>query len=94
MVPSVVDESLVQPFKYWDKTIQKGIFYNQELYIQLRSFAKDERLKAYEAAFEQSQQGVITCISVSPSHYTIWLRLRSLNQNLKLNLQPAEMSAR
>jgi hypothetical protein len=80
MLPLVTDESLIQPFKYWREGVQQGGSYNNELYACFRSFSQDERLKAYEVAFEQSEQGIAVCISVSPRGYTVWLNLRSINQ--------------
>jgi hypothetical protein len=80
MLPLVTDESLIQPFKYWCEGVQQGGSYNNELYTCLRSFSQDERLKAYEVAFEQSEQGIAVCISVSPRGYTVWLNLRSVKQ--------------
>lgn len=78
--PLVLDEGLVIPFKYWDEGIQSGIRYNNELYAHHQSFSPNERLKAYEVAYAQTEQGIRVCITVSKICYTVWLSLRSLSQ--------------
>ncbi len=84
--PSVIDESLIRPFKYWREGIHQGGIYNNEIYICLRSFSTEERLKAYETAFEHTDKNATVCISVSPQGYTVWLGLRSLNSVVNQSL--------
>ncbi|PSB27256.1 hypothetical protein [Stenomitos frigidus] len=78
-LPLVINESQVRPFKYWQEGIQQGIRYNNDLYAHFQSYSKTERLKAYDIASEQAQKGVSVCMTVSKTHYTIWLSLRSLS---------------
>jgi hypothetical protein len=78
--PSVINESLVHRFKYWEEGIHQGIRYNNELYASIQSYPTTERLKAYETAYEQARQGHSVCITVSKAHYEVWLNLRSLNR--------------
>lgn len=78
-LPSVISESLVNQFKYWDQTIRQGMYYNNELYTYFQKYTLAERLKAYTIAGEQTEQGLGVCITVSKTHYSIWLNLRSLS---------------
>jgi len=75
--PLVVNETLVYPFKYWNEGIQRGIRYSNEIYAYMQSYPVSERLKAYEMAYEQAEQGATVCITVSKTHYSVWLNLRS-----------------
>jgi tRNA G18 (ribose-2'-O)-methylase SpoU len=77
--PLVVSESMVHVFNYWHEGIQKGIRCGNELYAFLQSFPLHDRMKAYEIAYEKVEQGVMACITVSKTHYSIWLSLRSQN---------------
>lgn len=77
-LPSVISEGLVNQFKYWDQTIQRGMYHNNELYTYIQSYSLAERLKAYAIACEQTERGVRVCITVSKTHYSVWLNLRSL----------------
>lgn len=88
--PLVIDESLVSHFKYWKEGIRQGIRFNNELYSYSQSYSVNERLKAYEMAYQQTEQGVAVCITVSKSHYTIWLSLRSLSQATDVRLLAVE----
>jgi hypothetical protein len=78
--PLVVSESLVHSFKYWHEGMQQGIRYGNELYSHFWSYPATERLKAYDIAHEHAEQGMDVCITVSKTHYSIWLGLRSLNR--------------
>lgn len=89
-LPSVVNEDLVHPFKYWNEKIQQGIRYNNELYALFQSYSIDERLRAYGIAYEHAEQGTHVCITVSKTRYSIWLSLRSLSHITDSKLQPVE----
>jgi hypothetical protein len=79
MLPSIVSETLVHQFTYWNQEIQRGICCNNELYTHLQSYTLTERQKAYALGLEQAERGQRVCISVSKTSYTVWLGLRSLN---------------
>jgi len=76
--PVVVNETQVTPFKYWNEGIQEGISCNNELYTHFHAYSIYDRLKAYDVAYEQNDRGIDVCITVSKTHYIIWLSLRSL----------------
>ncbi|MGG6298204.1 hypothetical protein ACQ4M4_27740 [Leptolyngbya sp. AN02str] len=79
-LPLVVDESVVHRFSFWNGTVQQGIRYRNKLYIYFEAYALRDRLKAYEIAYEQAEQGIadelMVCVTVSKTHYTIWLSLK------------------
>jgi hypothetical protein len=89
-LPLVVNEALVHPFKYWNEKIQQGIRYNNELYALFQTYSIDERLRAYEMAYEHAEQGAHVCITVSKTRYSIWLNLRFLSHMTDSKLQPVE----
>lgn len=77
--PLVINESMVYLFNYWHEGICKGIRCGNELYAFLQSYPLHDRMKAYEIAYGKIEQGVMACITVSKTHYSIWLSLRSQN---------------
>jgi hypothetical protein len=77
MLPSVLDETLVHQFNYWNQGIRRGMRYRHELYTLLQSYSLQERLKAYALGFEQAELGEGVCITVSKTSYVVWLGLRS-----------------
>ncbi len=87
--PLVLDECLVNRFKYWKEGIQQGMCHNGELYTLLQEFSADERLRAYAMAYEQTEKGVEVCITVSKKSYCVWLRLRSLSHLTESSLMPS-----
>jgi hypothetical protein len=77
--PLVVSESMVQFFNYWQEGVQKGARCGNELYAFLQSYPLHDRMKAYELAYGKLEQGIAACITVSKTHYSVWLNLRSLS---------------
>ncbi len=77
MLPLIVVETLVSPFKYWNGGIRSGMLYRNEFYGCLHQFAATERQQAYNKALEACKGGGKVCITVSKSHYTVWVDLRS-----------------
>lgn len=75
---SVIDETLVQPFVYWNQGICKGMCLNSELHKHVRSYSLTERLNAYAFACEQAETGIIVCVTVSNNAYCVWVNLRSI----------------
>ncbi|XGV98708.1 MAG: hypothetical protein ACAF41_07160 [Leptolyngbya sp. BL-A-14] len=70
---------MVSLFKYWNDGIKQGMRYGSELYTHAQSYSASERLKAYDAAYGHIAQGSTVCITVSKTHYSLWLCLRSRN---------------
>ncbi|NJL55876.1 hypothetical protein HC928_12300 [bacterium] len=77
--PSVVNEVLIYKFTYWNQSLKTGMRYGNELYTLFQSYSIEDRLKANDVAYEHISKGIQVCITVSKTHYTIWLNLRSLN---------------
>ncbi|MFQ4138068.1 hypothetical protein PGN35_017290 [Nodosilinea sp. PGN35] len=77
MHPLVIQESLVYRFRYWNETVQEGMYFNNDLYTYFQAFPVASRLTAYATAYEQIQQGNSVCITVSESRYILWLCLRT-----------------
>jgi hypothetical protein len=88
-LPSVISEGLVNQFKYWDQTIQRGMYHNNELYTYFQSYPLTDRLKAYAFACEQTERGIGVCITVTKTHYSIWFNLRSLTSPSSDELPPS-----
>ncbi|HSM83736.1 MAG TPA: hypothetical protein VLS96_18755 [Nodosilinea sp.] len=77
MLPLIVAETLVSPFKFWHEVIHSGILYRNDFYVHLQQFAVADRTQAYARAIQESNRGFKVCITVSKSHYTVWVELRS-----------------
>ena len=77
MLPSVINENLVQMFKYWNEGIQEGMNHQGELYSHIQSYPPDARLQAYELGCEMAQKGVQICVTCSQSGYKVWRNLKS-----------------
>ncbi|MGD1907046.1 MAG: hypothetical protein ACFB0C_13760 [Leptolyngbyaceae cyanobacterium] len=69
-------ESLVQPFKYWDKGLHDGIFYQGDLYGKGDCYGLTERDIAFDAATQYTALGKHVCITVSNHQYILWVALR------------------
>ncbi|WP_431659460.1 hypothetical protein [Pantanalinema rosaneae] len=87
-LPSVISEGLVNQFKYWHQTIQRGMYYNNDLYTYFQSYPLAERLKAYAMACEHTERRIGVCITVSKTHYSVWLNLRSLSSPISESNAP------
>ncbi len=84
MLPLIVLETLVSPFKFWNEGIHHGMLYRKDFYEQFHQFAATERMAAYAKANEASNSGLKVCITVSQTHYTVWVEMRSrLEQQAK-----------
>ncbi|MGB3139096.1 MAG: hypothetical protein WBG38_10840 [Nodosilinea sp.] len=77
MLPLLVVEDLVSAFKFWNKGIHEGIFYRNDFYVSRYRAALSDRLKAYHCATQESVKGFKVCVTVSKTHYTVWVDMRS-----------------
>lgn len=76
-VPLVFSEQRVSLFKFYrDQSIRDGMLYRNELYQSVREFGIRDRLKAYQFACEQFEQGIPNLITVSEHRYVVWVNLR------------------
>jgi hypothetical protein len=77
VLPLLVVEDLISPFKFWCEGIHHGMFYRNDFYIRQAQFAIADRLHAYTRANEASNQGFKVCVTVSKTMYTVWVDMRS-----------------
>lgn len=77
VLPLIVLETLVSPFKFWNEGIHDGILYRNDFYDYLHQFSATECMAAYAKATEVSNSGYKVCITVSQTYHTIWVEMRS-----------------
>lgn len=77
MLPLIVVEELISTFKFWNQGIHDGMLYRNDFYIGLQQFPLADRSQAYRQATQESNKGFKVCITVSKTHYTIWVEMRS-----------------
>jgi len=77
MLPLIVVENLITPFKFWREGIHEGMLYRNDFYIVLQRFTSADRTQAHDKATEEGNRGVKVCITVSKTHYTVWVEMRS-----------------
>ncbi|MEL6384534.1 MAG: hypothetical protein AAFQ89_19170 [Cyanobacteria bacterium J06626_18] len=78
MLPIVIPEKLAVIFKYWQSEIKVGMRYQYELYTHLRNYTLDQRLEAYDDAYQLSEMSLKACITVTNKGYTLWQSLRTI----------------
>ncbi|MEM9005918.1 MAG: hypothetical protein AAGE59_20640 [Cyanobacteria bacterium P01_F01_bin.86] len=77
MLPIVIPENLISLFKYWQGGIKVGMTYQNELYLQLRTYNLERRLEVYDDGYKLSKKGNQVCITVNKTSYTLWQTIRS-----------------
>ncbi|PSN14831.1 hypothetical protein C7293_09855 [filamentous cyanobacterium CCT1] len=77
MLPLIVVEDLISAFKFWNKGIHEGMLYRNDFYISRYQFALSDRSEAYRRATEESNKGFKVCVTVSKTHYRVWVEMRS-----------------
>jgi hypothetical protein len=77
VLPLVVAETLVSPFKFWNEGVYCGMLYRNDFYRSLRQFPAADRLQAFTQAIEESNRGYKVCITASSERYTVWVEMRS-----------------
>ncbi|MFQ4138459.1 hypothetical protein PGN35_019280 [Nodosilinea sp. PGN35] len=83
MLPLIVVEELTSPFKFWNQGIHDGMLYRNDFYVSLERFPLADRLQAYRQATQESTNGFKVCVTVSKTHYTIWVEMRFALQSLQ-----------
>jgi hypothetical protein len=79
VLPPVVDEASVFPFKFWLKDkIHEGMYYRSELFYRLYTADLSHRAKLYHHACKMSQQDDIV-VTTTQQTCSIWISLRSPN---------------
>lgn len=77
MLPTVIPESMIVTFKYWQGDIKTGMHHQNELFAYVKSYDSEKRLQAYDDACKLSIQGTHVCITVSDRGYCLWQNLKS-----------------
>jgi len=96
LLPRVVTESQVQPFKFWfNDSLQDGVHFQNELYYRLRQTPIAERSRLYHLACKLVQNGADVFLTAAADECSLWANLR--NQKIsassvseKLSLPTAE----
>ncbi len=78
VLPRVVTESQVQPFKFWfNDSLQEGVHFQNELYYRLRKTPIAERSRVYHLACKLVQHGADVFMTASAEECSIWANLRN-----------------
>ncbi|HHP7244112.1 MAG TPA: hypothetical protein ACFE0H_05435 [Elainellaceae cyanobacterium] len=79
MLPPVIDEGIIFPFKFWfEQTIQDGMYYQNELFYRLHTVPAPLRARLYHYACKLAQQDTVI-VSSSDSMCSVWVSLHSPN---------------
>lgn len=85
MLTPLISSQFVSPFKFWHEgRIQTGMLFRNELFQSVAEFAVTQRQKAFELAWQLSQQQDDDAIvmTVSATHYCVWIKIRSCDRAL------------
>jgi len=78
LLPKVVQEKQVQPFKFWfNDSLQDGVHFQNELYYRLRQMPGTERGPLYQVACKLAQNGADVFLTVSDESCSLWANLRN-----------------
>ena len=78
MLPPVIDEENLFPFKFWfNNSIQEGMYYRNELFYRLHSIEIRHRARLYHYACRLAQKDTVVIVSATNTSCSIWLSLRS-----------------
>ncbi|MBD2334576.1 MULTISPECIES: hypothetical protein [Desertifilum] len=79
MLPLVIDEQKIFPFKFWfEGNIQDGMYYNKELFCRLQVFDVRYRAQVYRFGVQICQQPeTLVAIALSKETCSLWVSLRS-----------------
>lgn len=78
VLPQVIRESQVQPFKFWfNNGLQDGIRHRTDLYYRLQMRQLTEKAKLYQLACRLSRRGADVLITIDWSHCSLWANLRN-----------------
>jgi hypothetical protein len=80
MFPLLLNEEVVQVFKYWHDGIRDGMRYRNRIYGKVRCYPIEQNLKAYDFANAIAQADILCCITCGREHYTIWVCLTLISQ--------------
>ena len=78
LLPRIVTESQVQPFKFWfGDRIQDGVHFQNELYYRLQQTSIADRSRLYHLACRLVQHNADIFITASKEQCSLWANLRN-----------------
>ncbi len=78
MLPQVILESQVQPFKFWfNNGLQDGIHHRADLYYRLQMRQVEEKAKVYQLACRLSRRGADVLVTLDAGHCSLWANLKN-----------------
>jgi len=78
LLPKVVQEKQVQPFKFWfNDSLQDGVHFQNELYYRLRQVPLTERGQLYQLACKLGQNGADVLLTSADECCSLWANLRN-----------------
>lgn len=78
MLPKVVQEKQLQPFKFWfNDSLQDGVHFENELYYRLRQTPIAERSRLYQIGCKLAQNGADVFLTAADEQYSLWASLRN-----------------
>ena len=78
MLPSVVQENSIEPFKFWfNGDLRDGVHFHNELYYRLKQTSPDSRSSLYQLGCRLVQRGADVFLTVSDDSCSLWANLRN-----------------
>lgn len=77
MLPSVLSEGCLKPFKFYDGSqIREAIFVQRTIYKHIASYLDVCRQQAYNLGISLTNQGYPALLTVSECGYRVWVDVR------------------
>ncbi|MEB3233547.1 MAG: hypothetical protein VKJ64_21240 [Leptolyngbyaceae bacterium] len=77
MLPSVLSESCIQPFKFYDgHRVREAIFVQKTFYRYVALYLNTHRQRAYDTSISLANQGYHTVITASEKGLKVWVDVR------------------
>ncbi|MGD1907642.1 MAG: hypothetical protein ACFB0C_16870 [Leptolyngbyaceae cyanobacterium] len=78
MLPQLIREDQVQPFKFWfNNGLQDGIRHRTDLYYRLQMHQLADKARLYQLACRLSRRGADVLITLDVSHCSLWANLKN-----------------
>ncbi|MBD1869793.1 hypothetical protein H6F88_28210 [Oculatella sp. FACHB-28] len=77
MLPPVLDEGAISPFKFWfNDKIQHGMYFRSELFYRLHTVGIEHRARLYHYACRLARHDAVI-VTASDADCSVWVSLRS-----------------
>lgn len=78
MLPKVIQEQQLKPFKFWfNDSLQDGVHFQNELYYRLRQMPIADRSRLYQLGSKLVQRGADVFLTASDEQCSLWANLRN-----------------